>query len=59
MDRPIIFNGANEIVFDPFLDSGITAVCAKKLGRKCIGIEIEERYCEIAANRCRQMVLAL
>jgi site-specific DNA-methyltransferase (adenine-specific) len=47
------------IVLDPFLGSGTTAVAAKKLNRKCIGIEIEERYCEIAANRCRQMVMEL
>jgi len=46
-----------KVVLDPFLGSGTTCYCAKKLGRKCIGIEIEERYCEIAANRCRQMVM--
>lgn len=49
----------SDTVLDPFLGSGTTAVAAKKLGRKCIGIEIEERYCEIAANRCRQMVMEL
>ena len=47
------------LILDPFLGSGTTAVCAKKLGRKCIGIEIEEKYCEIAANRCRQSVMPL
>lgn len=47
----------NHTILDPFLGSGTTAYCAKKLNRKCIGIEIEEKYCEIAANRCRQMVL--
>ena len=47
------------IILDPFLGSGTTAYCAKKLNRKCIGIEIEERYCEIAANRCRQSVFDL
>ena len=46
-------------ILDPFLGLGTTAYCAKKLNRKCIGIEIEEKYCEIAANRCRQMVFDL
>jgi len=46
-----------DLVCDPFLGSGTTAFCAKKLNRKCIGIEIEERYCEIAAKRCCQTVM--
>jgi len=49
----------NDLILDPFLGSGTTAYCAKKLGRKCIGIEIEEKYCEIAANRCKQEILPL
>ena len=49
----------NSIILDPFLGIGTTAYCAKKLGRRCIGIEIEEKFCEIAANRCRQMVMEL
>jgi len=50
----LVHSGEGDLVLDPYMGSGTTLVAAKSLGRRAVGIEIEERYCEIAVARLRQ-----
>ena len=50
---------SKDLICDPFLGSGTTAVAAKQLGRRYVGIDTVQKYCDIAIDRLRQRELAL
>jgi hypothetical protein len=57
MHELVTMRPVEEVVADPFAGSGSTLVAAKLCGRKAIGVELEEQYCEVIARRLSQDAL--
>jgi DNA modification methylase len=55
----LLFAPDAQLILDPFLGSGTTAMACKELNRRCVGIEKEEKYLEVAVRRLSQEVMAL
>lgn len=53
-DHILSWSNENDLVLDPFMGSGTTALACLKANRRCIGIEISKEYCEIIKQRCSQ-----
>ena len=50
-----LYSYVDDVILDPFLGSGTTTIAAKLLGRRCFGVEVDEKYCQTAAERCRRV----
>lgn len=48
-----LYSYLDDVILDPFLGSGTTAVAAKQHHRRCVGVDVDSSYCQIAADRCR------
>lgn len=57
IDHIISWSDIGNTVMDPFLGSGTTAIAAKQLKRNFIGIELSQKYCDIANERLKQETL--